>query len=290
MTGFASRTGHAGAQDWAWEMRAVNGRGLDLRLRLPDGIEGLEAGLRSAISGRVSRGNVSVGLRLGGGEGDGAMEIDEAVLERVLVQVHAVRARAERLGIALAPVNAADLLAQRGVLRSPPPPSAEALLEPLLEDFDGLLAEFLAMRASEGAALAEVISGQLARIEALTEEASASAAARSGEMRSTLARQMQRVLEATEIDESRLAQELALLAVKGDVTEEIDRLNAHVAAARELLEAGGPVGRRLDFLAQEFNREANTLCSKAGSAELTRIGLDLKATIDQMREQIQNVE
>ncbi|WP_235924079.1 YicC/YloC family endoribonuclease [Pseudoroseicyclus tamaricis] len=298
MTGFASRPGRAsedargrgGAGEWSWEMRAVNGRGLDLRLRLPEGIDGLEARLRAALTGAVTRGNVSLTLRLGHGAGDGAMEVDEAALEAVLAQVQAVRARAERVGLALGPVSPADLLAQRGVLRSPTPASARPLLEPLMADFGALLAEFLAMRAREGAALAELISAQLTRIEALVADAGAAAAARAQTARETLKAQVARVLEETPVDPQRLAQELALLAVKGDVTEELDRLTAHVTAARELLAEGGAVGRRLDFLAQEFNREANTLCAKSGDAALTRIGLDLKALIDQMREQIQNVE
>ncbi|WP_373356948.1 YicC/YloC family endoribonuclease [Pseudoroseicyclus sp. CXY001] len=290
MTGFASRTGREGLQEWAFEIRAVNGRGLDLRLRLPDGIPGLEAAIRAAVTGAVARGNVSVSLRLGAGEAEGAPVIDEAALDAVLVQMQAVRARAEAQGLVLAPVTAAELLSIRGVLRAPTGPGAAQLLEPLTADFAALLEDFLAMRATEGTALAGLITGQLDAIEALTSEAAKAAAARAAEAPALLEAQVAKILAQADVDPARLAQELALLAVKGDVTEEIDRLTAHVAAARALLAAGGAVGRKLDFLAQEFNREANTLCSKSGNAELTRIGLDLKAVIDQMREQIQNVE
>ena len=165
------------------------------------------------------------------------------------------------------------------------------LLAVLLEEFPKLLADFDAMRAAEGAALQQVMQAQLSEVETLTAEAATLAQARKGEMAEILKRNLARVLDNTDgADEARLAQELALIAVKSDITEEIDRLAAHVTAARDLLAQGGPVGRKLDFLMQEFNREANTLCSKAQSKDLTTVGLALKAVIDQMREQVQNVE
>jgi uncharacterized protein (TIGR00255 family) len=160
----------------------------------------------------------------------------------------------------------------------------------LLADLDALVAQFNEMRAGEGAKLAEVIGAQIDRIAAAVDAARAAAAEQADAAEDALKAALARVSEAVEVDEARIAQELALLAVKADVTEEFDRLDAHVSAAREPCAEGGPIGRKLDFLSQEFNREANTLCSKSQSAALTRVGLDLKATIDQMREQVQNVE
>lgn len=291
MTGFAARNGALGALNWAWEIRSVNGRGFDLRLRLPDGVEGLEAALRAALAPVVARGSVTLTLRLGREEAGEAPVLDQAALDATLTLLDAVQTRALEMGVTLAQPDAADVLAQRGVLKSRAEVEAAPPLPALMEDFAALLDEYRAMRAGEGAVLGEVIAGQLARIAVLADEATEAALARSGEQRAALQAQIARLIEAAEgLDEPRLLSELALIAVKSDITEEIDRLRAHVGAARALLEETAPAGRRLDFLAQEFNREANTLCSKAGNARLTGIGLELKAVIDQMREQIQNVE
>ena len=295
MTAFSSLTGASDSQSWSWDIRSVNGRGLDLRLRLPEGIDGLEAELRKRLGARLARGNVSVNLRLKR-EADGqGLSLDGEMLDRVLRALEDVQARAMDMGITLGQPTAADVLAQRGVLRQDAPEADEAvvagLTKALLADFDTLLDEFDAMRASEGAALHQALSERVDAIDGLTTDAQAAAADRLDATRATLQTNVARVLEeTTEVSADRLAQELALIAVKADVSEEIDRLRAHVAAARDLLATDGPVGRKLDFLTQEFNREANTLCSKAGSADLTRIGLDLKAVIDQLREQVQNVE
>ena len=197
------------------------------------------------------------------------------------------------MGVTLAQPTAADVLAQRGVLvaGSSDDDDAAGIAAALANDIKPLLDDFIAMRASEGAALLQVIRDQLDLIDALTDAAAKAAADRAPQVREHLTRALQRVIEdAADMDEQRLAQELALLFVKSDVTEEIDRLAAHVTAARDLLKMDKPAGRKLDFLAQEFNREANTLCAKAQDQALTAIGLDLKAVIDQMREQIQNVE
>jgi uncharacterized protein (TIGR00255 family) len=184
------------------------------------------------------------------------------------------------------------LLALRGILEVGSETEDTApLLAALLADLEPLLDDFAAMRAAEGRALATVIGGQLDRIAALAAEAAEAAEARRPSMRASLLENLARVMEgAPGADEPRVAQELALLAVKADVKEELDRLSAHVGAARVLLREGGAVGRKLDFLMQEFMREANTLCSKSGDRDLTRIGIDLKTVIDQMREQVQNVE
>lgn len=292
MTAFASRTGTLGPVSWSWEVRGVNARGLDVRLRLPDGIEGLEAGLRSALSTSLARGNVTANLRLTREESAGALAIDEAQLDGVLSALDAVQERAFAMGVTLAQPTAADVLSQRGVLiAARADDDGAALAAVLRDDIAPLLADFVAMRAAEGAALHSVIEDQLAQIDTLTLAAASAAAERAPQVKSNLTAALKRVLEDVgDMDDSRIAQELAVLAVKSDVTEEIDRLGAHVKAARDLLADPKPAGRKLDFLAQEFNREANTLCAKAQSTALTTIGLNLKAVIDQMREQIQNVE
>ncbi|MGJ8622400.1 MAG: YicC/YloC family endoribonuclease [Yoonia sp.] len=292
MTAFASRTGNLGGVSWSWEMRGVNARGLDLRLRLPEGIAGLEAALRAALTKTLGRGNVTVNLRLTREETATGLAVDECQLDNVLRALDQVQERAFAMGVTLGQPTAADVLAQRGVLiAAKDDANAEALAAALLADIDPLLAAFVAMRASEGAALAQVLRDQLDQIADLTAQADELAKARAPVVQANLTAALRRVLDdLAEVEEARIAQELAVLAVKADVTEEIDRLRAHVAAARELLDSDGPAGRKLDFLSQEFNREANTLCAKAQSAPLTAVGLDLKAVIDQMREQIQNVE
>lgn len=292
MTGFASASGADAPFSWGWEVRAVNGRGLDLRLRVPDWVEGLEAGLRKKLSASVARGNITCNLRLNREEAGGTLAVNAAQLETVLSALHQIEERAMDAGVSLAPSKATDIVTMRGVLEQASfDDDAAALCQLLLADFDAVLNDFNAMRAQEGAALHAVLSGQLDKIEELTGQAAALIPARQAEMSATLRSNLARVLDNAEgVDAARLAQELALIAVKTDITEEVDRLKAHVAAARALLAEGGPVGRKLDFLTQEFNREANTLCSKAQMKELTTIGLALKAVVDQMREQVQNVE
>ncbi len=277
---------------WVWDIRSVNARGLDIRLRLPDWIEGLEGPVRAAITKGTARGNVTLGLRLSRDAAQASEKLDLEALRRTLGHLAAVEVEAKSAGVALVPATAVDLLTLRGVLIShtgedDPAPLARAILASLPE----LLTSFEAMRQSEGAALAVVLGAQLDRIEALTGQAAKLAEARKDQMGAKLQENMARILENSEgMDPARVAQELALIAVKTDVTEENDRLGAHVTAARDLLAQDGPVGRKLDFLSQEFNREANTLCSKSQASALTSVGLDLKATIDQMREQVQNVE
>jgi uncharacterized protein (TIGR00255 family) len=291
MTAFASRRGALEGAEWDWDLRGVNGRGLELRLRLPDGPDGLEAAARGALSARLARGNVSLTLRLSRSSGGGGFAIDEGQLDRVLGALNQVQDRAFHLGVTLAQPTAADVLAQKGVVVAALAVEDDAgLLAALLADLQGLIDDFVTSREAEGRELLAVLQAQVAGIAMLADEAAASADDRRDDAREALRAALRRVAEDVSIDEQRLSQELALLAVKADVTEEIDRLRAHVAAARNLLADDKPSGRRLDFLAQEFNREANTLLSKAGSPALSRIGLDLKALIDQMREQVQNVE
>jgi len=290
MTGFARAGGSTGPVAWAWEVRSVNGRGLDLRLRLAPGFESLEPRIREVISERISRGSVAVNLNVKRGDGAAQIRLNEAALEQVLEAVERLRR-----ATGAAPVQAEALLGIKGVLEvvekeeseEEQQARAEAMLVGLREAVDGMVGA----RETEGARLRTVILDQLAAIERLV-SAVANAPGRAPEaVRRRLSEQVARLLETgARMDESRLHQEAALLAARADVEEELQRLRAHIAAARELLDLGEPAGRRLDFLAQEFNREANTLCAKAGDPEMTRAGLELKAVIDQMREQVQNIE
>jgi uncharacterized protein (TIGR00255 family) len=295
MTGFAARKGQGAGHSWTWDIRSVNGKGLDLRLRVPDWIDGLELALRGELSRALQRGNVNLTLKVardGMGEDTEGLKVNTPALTAVLAALKQVEDAAMAAGVTLGQPTGADVLAVRGVLDTS---SSDADTAPLraaiLTDLSALLTEFHAMRAAEGLALNRVIDAQLERIAALTTEAATEAAARRESSAASLRDALARILANAEgVDETRLAQELALIAVKNDVTEEIDRLGAHVSAARNLLAEAGQVGRKFDFLMQEFMREANTLCSKAQSLGLTRIGLDLKTVIDQMREQVQNVE
>ena len=292
MTGFASHSGAKAPFSWSWELRAVNGKGQDIRLRVPDWIEGLEASLRKSLGAETARGNITCNLRLSREEGGATLEVNQTQLGVVLAALHEIEQGAMDAGVSLSPSKATDIVTMRGVLeQAVQEDDAGALAKTLTADFANVLKDFNAMRSSEGAALAQVLEGQLSEVANLTAEAAGLAEARKDEMAETLKRNLARVMDNTEgADEARVAEELALIAVKADVTEEIDRLTTHVQAARDLIGQGGPVGRKLDFLMQEFNREANTLCSKAQHSGLTNIGLALKAVIDQMREQVQNVE
>ncbi len=290
MTGFAAREGADGqGASWSWELRSVNARGLDLRLRLPDGLGALELPLRKRLSEVISRGSVSLSLRVHRETGTAGHALDPARLAAVLAQLAQVRRAAEDQGLPTAPVNPATILSLRTLAETGETPAMPAP-ETLLADAEPLIAAFTAMRAEEGAALAQLLAAQIDHIEALIAQAAQIAVARAEPQAARLRAAVAHLVEATDIDEPRLLQEVAALAVKTDVTEEIDRLHAHVAAARTLLAQGGPVGRKFDFLTQEFNREANTLCSKSQDSALTAIGLDLKLAIDQTREQVQNVE
>ncbi len=292
MTGFASGKGALGAHSWTWELRSVNAKGLDLRLRVPEWLDGLEPAIRKDLGKAVTRGNITLSLRMTRADETGALALNSANLDAVVSALSEVEAMAMERGVTLAPSTASDLLAVRGVLEiSAGEDDVSGLVAQLKSEMLPLIASFLEMREGEGAALAAVLRKQLDGVETLTARAAEVAQERRTQTAETLRANLARVLDnASGADPDRVAQELALIAVKADVTEELDRLSAHVAAARDLLETGGAVGRKLDFLMQEFNREANTLCSKAQSADLTAVGLELKALIDQMREQVQNVE
>ena len=294
MTGFAARRGLGAGYSWTWDLRSVNGKGFDLRLRLPDWIDGLEVAVRADLQKAVTRGNVSVSLRVtqDGGAEQAAFRLNPLHLSAALSALAEVEEAAIAAGMTLRQPTAADVVTLRGVLdQTQQDQDTTPLRTAILSDLPGLLADFAAMRAAEGAALAQVLTGQLDQIDRLTTAAQTETATRAASQSEIFRDAVARVLAVTDaVEETRLAQELALLAVKTDVTEELDRLAAHVTAARAHVADAAPVGRKLDFLMQEFMREANTLCSKAQSLALTRIGLDLKTVIDQMREQVQNVE
>ncbi|WP_254439143.1 YicC/YloC family endoribonuclease [Ruegeria arenilitoris] len=292
MTGFASGKGAFGPHSWTWELRSVNGKGLDMRLRVPEWLTGLEAALRAEMSKQLSRGNVTLSLRLSRDESQPDLVLNEAAMGAVLEAVARTQEMAIARDVTLAPSSAADLVSLKGMLDAgsdvdDPGP----LVAQLTREFAGLLSDFIEMRQTEGRALATILDEQLAQVATLTTQAAGLAEQRKDKMAEALRENLARVMDnAQGADPDRVAQELALIAVKADITEEIDRLKAHVTAAGDLLAQDAPVGRKLDFLMQEFNREANTLCSKAQSADLTAVGLELKAIIDQMREQVQNVE
>lgn len=292
MTGFAALKGEADGYTWAWDLRSVNAKGLDIRLRVPDWIEGLEPAVRGALSKSLGRGSVNLNLRVNKGDEQGTLAVNTVQLQAAIDALQTVESAAMEQGVALQPSRAVDLMAVRGVLETAIADTGnKALSEALLAQLPALISDFVTMRGTEGKALYEVLSEQLSEVEKLTKAAAEAADARREATAQSLRDNLLRVMKNTDgADEARVAQELALIAVKTDVMEELDRLHAHIGAARDLIKTEGPVGRKLDFLMQEFNREANTLCSKAQSVDLTRIGLDLKAVIDQMREQVQNVE
>ncbi|MCO6186522.1 YicC/YloC family endoribonuclease [Rhizobium sp. L1K21] len=290
MTGFARTEGTSGRYRWAWELRSVNGKGLDVRLRLPPGLEGLETECRKRISAQFTRGNMQVGLTVSALE----EKVEAIVNEDALAAILALKTK---LGdrIDPAPLKFDTLLMMRGVVDLKEPDEAESQMESRNSDFlDGLSAAITAMREmreKEGAALREVLLGQVSSIEALALKVENDPSRSAADIAQRLQRQVEALLTDTaNLDRDRLYAEAALLAAKSDLREEIDRLKAHVAAARDLLGKGGPVGRKLDFLAQEFNRETNTICSKSNAIAVTEAGLELKVIIDQFREQVQNLE
>jgi len=290
MTGFARTDGVHADTSWFWEIRSVNGRSLDLRLRLPSGFERLEAAARSKCQERLARGNCTVTLGVKREAGQMEIRLNEAALNQALT----VAKRAKEI-TDLKPARLDTLLVMRGVVETAEPEESEeeqaALTHALLAGLASALDQLVAARAAEGERLQEVIEKQLAAIEDLISRATA-AMARQPELFTTrLREQIARLNEVgSTFEPERLHQEALLLAAKTDIQEELDRLRAHVAAAKELIASGEPAGRKLEFLAQEFNREANTTCSKASDIEISRIGLELKSVIDQLREQVANIE
>lgn len=290
MTGFAREAGVTGPHQWAWEVKSVNGRGLDVRLRSPQGFEQQAEEARRLLSTTLSRGQCQLNLTLARAAGEAALRINRPLLERLL----AVVAEVERPA-GIGPATLDGLLALRGVVELEEDGSDAAFDEMLKTDLVAaagrLAASLQAARSAEGAALAQVIDGQLAAMTALVDAAELCPARQPEAVKARLAEQVAQLLGASPaLDPQRLHQEAVLLAARADIREELDRLRAHIDAARTLLAKEEPVGRRLDFLAQELGRETNTLCSKANDVALSRIGLDLKAVVEQFREQVQNVE
>jgi uncharacterized protein (TIGR00255 family) len=290
MTGFAEAHGGRDVLRWRWETKSVNGRGLDLRLRTPPGFDGIEPAARVLSGERFRRGSLQATLTLEAQEGARGLRIDPVALAAA---VKIAKEIAFETG--LAPARIDGILALKGVVVQdetlPLDQEARAqrdaaVLETLAAAFDSLARA----RATEGAKLGHVLKVQMDEIARLTEDASKLAATQPQALRDKLALQVKDLVSSGSFSEDRLAQEIALLALRSDVREELDRLKAHVAEALSLLASPDAIGRKLDFLAQEFNREANTLCSKSADIQLTRVGLGLKATIDQFREQAQNVE
>ncbi len=289
MTGFARAAGGTDACSWAWEIKSVNSRGLDLRCRL-QGLDGLEATVRAAAARRFHRGHLAMNLTLNRAGAEATVQINTGVLEQILAVANDLAGR-----ISAAPPTVEGLLALRGVVETVEPEESEAerkVLEAgVLSCLEKTLDLLSADRRAEGQRLDQIVSAQVDTIAALTESAGKLAALQPAALKARLQQQVADILDsATGLSEERMLQEAALLATKADVREELDRLTAHVSAARELLADDGAIGRRLDFLAQEFNREANTLCSKSQDAALTKIGIELKTVIDQFREQAQNIE
>jgi uncharacterized protein (TIGR00255 family) len=290
MTGFARTDGEAEGLGFAWELRSVNNRGLDLRLRLPPGFEGLEPHLRKEIAVQVARGSVAAALTLTRASSQSRFRINTEALQQLLELMRELDSQ-----VGADPPRLDGLLGLRGVIETVDEPEDPARREgqerALLEGFRSALGGMVEMRRAEGRALADVISARLDEIAARSGAARRVAALQPEALRRRLREMVSELLEASPaLPEDRLAQEAALLIQRADATEELDRLEAHVEAARGLLAEGGPIGRRLDFLCQELNREANTLCSKSSDLELTRIGLAVKAAIEQLREQVQNLE
>jgi uncharacterized protein (TIGR00255 family) len=291
MTGFAESTGSHEGLRWRWEAKSVNSRSLDIRLRIPPGYDGLEPAVRRLAGERFLRGALQLSLSIETPEGARGLAIDAAALASA---VRIAREVAAETG--LPPARVDGLLALKGVIVADDGVPAldpvarggrdAALLESLGFAFDKLTRE----RGREGAKLSALLGAQVEEIERLVAEAGQLAATQPAALKARLQGQLRDLLDGNAISEERLVQEVALLAVKADVREELDRLTAHVQDARGLVAQGKGVGRKLDFLAQEFNREANTLCSKSTDIQLTRNGLALKAVIDQFREQAQNVE
>jgi uncharacterized protein (TIGR00255 family) len=301
MTGYARANGRydgpAGAFGWVWEAKSVNGKGLDVRLRLPPGFDSIELPARQAATAVLTRGSLTIALHVSADAGSAAPRVNAALLDAAIALAMAKAAALPpgALGTTIAPARMDGLLALRGVMDTTEAATldSDALAARdryLLASLAGVLDRLNESRLQEGARLAPAVEAHLDEIAALCQRARETAAAQPEALRARCAQQVAELAGAASVTPERLAQEVVLLALKADVREELDRLVAHVAQARELLAKGEPCGRRLDFLSQEFNREANTLCSKSADVGLTRIGLALKTAIDQFREQVQNLE
>jgi uncharacterized protein (TIGR00255 family) len=290
MTGFARSHGVSGSYAWAWEIKSVNGKGLDLRLRLPPGWDAIEVAVRTRAAEALARGSLQAALTVERSGAAPTVRINAAVLEAVLAAAAQLAPR-----INASPPSLDGLLALKGVMEVSDTEENEAERRAaeaaITKGFAEAIIALTAMRRHEGTALGQVLATRLDEIGALASRADRAPGRQPEAIRARLAEQVATLLAQSErFDPDRLHQEAILIATKADVREELDRLAAHVAQAKLLIGQGGSIGRRLDFLAQELNREANTLCAKANDVELTNIGLELKAAVEQFREQVQNVE
>nr|WP_233280768.1 YicC/YloC family endoribonuclease [Devosia oryziradicis] len=289
MTGYARAAGAVSGASFACEVRSVNGRGLDIRLRLAPGFDALESDIRQLVGKMISRGSVTLNLSVEREGAGGDLLVNRQALATVLAAIDELSGR-----IPAAPPSLDGILGLKGVLEQRDRPMSsdaeEALAAAILDGVSQALVDLVLARRHEGSQIAAILRERLDEIETLVQRAEAHPARSRETILAKLRQQVADLSADITIPEERLAQEALLLATKADIREELDRLTAHIATARQLIASGGAVGRRLDFLAQEFNREANTLCSKSNAVELTAIGLDLKAAIDQLREQVQNIE
>jgi len=290
MTGFARGHGVSGAYGWAWELKSVNAKGLDLRLRLPAGWDAVEGPARSSAAQVLARGTVYGSLTVERTGVSPVVRVNEPVLNAVLATIKGLSGRVD----AAAP-RLDGILSLKGVIEIIDEDESEedraAAEAAVIAGFHETLAELIAMRVREGAALATILNQRVAEIAALAARADAAPGRRAEAIKARIAEQVAVLLDASNrLDPDRLHQEAILIASKADIREELDRLASHVAQAQRLIADGGAIGRRLDFLAQEFNREANTLCSKSNDVELTNIGLELKTVVEQFREQALNLE
>ena len=289
MTGIATKSGSLGPYDWSVELRGVNNKGLDIRARVPDWLVDLDQIVRKAIAADVARGSLQFGLKVSLAEGTVQRQIDPIKLDQILTNMVYLAKRARDKGIELAPISLSDISSQNGFMDFEVGDLEKTSLKQMvLAELPKLIAQFKASRRQEGQALYSVLKAGVIEMERLLQRSATAIETRADEFETNFKAAIARLKQ--DIDPERLAQEMAILAVKSDVTEEIDRLMAHIAAARTFLDSQEPVGRKFEFLMQEFNREANTLCSKSNSKSLTVIGLEMKVLIDQMREQVQNVE
>jgi uncharacterized protein (TIGR00255 family) len=290
MTGFARSHGASGPHAFEWELKSVNAKGFDLRLRLPQGWDELEAHAKKRASEVLARGTVYANLNVKRANAASTVRINEDVLAAVVKVATQLAGRID----AVAP-SIDGLLAIKGVIEVVEPESNEdedkAAKAAAAKAFDEALDNLVAMRRREGTSLGQILSQRLEEIEALAKKAEAAPGRKPEAVRARLAEQIAALLETTDrFDADRLTQEALLIAAKADIREELDRIASHLSQARELIGKGGPIGRRLDFLAQEFHREVNTTCSKSNDLELTNTGLEMKSVVEQFREQVQNLE
>lgn len=291
MTGFARVEGHEDICSWVWEIKSVNGKGRDVRCRLPNGFESIEAKVRDSIAKKFQRGNITVNLTVQWLQTVTEYRVNADLLEQVVSLIPEIEKRIPEIG----PPRVDGLLALRGVIEpvedKRTPELFKELEEKALKSFASATAALETMRNEEGKRLGKTIEGQVKEIEKLCKKIEKQAAAQPKAIKKRLKEQVQDLIDAVpSLPEERLAQEAAVLMTKVDVREEIDRLYSHIDSSWELMKEKGAIGRKFDFLCQEFNREANTLCSKSTDVELTRLGVDLKTIIDQLREQVQNIE